>query len=229
MGKFIYIISTCLLAWQSLPAQNAKEDLAAINLAMKPKSYSANVEYRSYVDKMPNEVLQSNIIVREQQYKITIGKMVKINSGKINLTIDHGNDVIAIAKSEKMDDALKNMPPLDSFVSRAQSIDFSKKDGVGTYTFILHGFREKSVEIQFDMASFQIRRIYIQMEEKLVDEDGKEHEQAVEIKYSSFNTDISISESVFSTDSYVSRKGKSFVASAKYRQYKIIDLIYNKE
>jgi hypothetical protein len=228
MRKIILSV-LCISLGFTLTGQDAKLDFVAINKAMGAETYAANIEYKSYIDKTIAETMKSNIVVSKSLYKITIGDVTKINSDKLNLTLDHANDLIVVAKTEKISEKLRQLPPLDSFLGRAESIKFSKKGQIGTYFFILKGFREKMVEIDFDLSSFQIKRIYTVMTEKLIDEQQQEHEKSFEITYLSYNKDIPIDHSVFNTGLYIVKKSKTFITTAKYSKYKIIDMIYNKE
>lgn len=224
--KFLIIAYS---AFFCLGAQDAKTDLQAINKAMGVESYSAKLNYKSYLDGQLTENLASEIKVNKTKYKLTIGNIVKINNGKINLTIDKLNGILALSANEVPGLMLKNLPPLDSFLSRAISTSYTKTEDQGTYIFSLKGYKEKRVEISFDLKSFELKRIYVVLADGIEDNEGKDHEQAIEIIYKTFIKNSDIPASTFSTEKYVRKQGKKYIPVGEYKSYKIIDLLYNKQ
>ena len=222
-------IVLCILCISDSNAQEVKSDLDKISKAMQAESYSAGIEYKSFLDGVLSETTQSKVVVNKSSYNISIGNVSKINSGKYNLTIDKQNKLLVLSKFENMASYVNGMPPLDSFLKRALSINHTKSEGNGKYIFSLKGCKEKRVEIEYNLSTFQIIRIFYVLEAKLIGEDMKGHEQSFELIYKSFTKNIEMDSAMFNINRYLIKKGNAFKPTGNYATYRFLDLLNKKE
>lgn len=218
------------LSGLSADTNHFKNDIAKVNLAMGHESYTANIQYKVYLDKKLTETSISNIKMNGEQYFLSIGQVTKINNKNYNLLIDDVNKVLVVSKAEQNLKKLANMPTIDSFIKKADKIIESKVDSsIRRYTFNLIGCKEKIVELDIDLNNFQIKRIYMIMSEPYIDTKNIEREKAIEINYIKYQSETNMPASVFSIDAYVKMKSKTISSTLKTKDYTIVDLLNEKK
>lgn len=206
-----------------------KSDLKLLNESMKSRCYSANIRYKTYIDSKLMETSNSNIQMDGELYKIQWENVIKINSKNFNLLVDQMNKVLVVSDKEPINKAMSELPSLDSFLAKSTNIIQSELDSsTRRYKFHLKGCKEKTVEFDLDLKTHRLKRIWIEYNEPYIDQQNKEHQKSLEITYISYQPQSSLPLALFSTNSYIAKKGKVFITSASTAGYKIIDLINNK-
>lgn len=207
-----------------------KNDIAKVKLAMGYETYSANIQYKVYLDKKLTETSISTVKMDGEQYLLTFGQVTKINNKEYNLLVDDINKVVVVSKAEKNLKEMAKLPSIDSFINKAEKVIESMLDSTTKrYTFELVGCKEKSVELDIDMRTFQIKRIYTIISEPYTDAKNNEHEKAIEINYIKYQKETDVPASVFSIDAYIKIKSKTISNSLKTKEYTIVDLLNEKD
>ncbi len=207
-----------------------KSDFTLLGKSMSFDCYSANIQYKVYLDNKLAETSHSSIKMDGDFYHITLGTVTKINGKQYNVLLDEVNKVMVVSKSERNLKLLSQRPPIDSFLSKAQEIKESQIDSVTRrYSFTLSDCKEKAVQIDIDLTTYQIKRIFMVLQEPFVDFNNQEHEKSIEINYLKYLRQDHIPESVFSTEAYMKVKSKTISASDKTKDYSIVDLLNEKQ
>jgi hypothetical protein len=222
-----------LLASFSGPSSDTnhfKNDFAKVKLAMSYESYSANIQYRVYLDKKLAETSVSTVKMDGEQYLLNFGQVTKVNNKDYNLLIDDVNKVVVVSKAEKNLKAMSKLPSIDSFINKAERVIESIIDSTTKrYTIELKDCKEKFVEIDLNTKTYQIKRIYVIMTEPHIDGKNNPHEKAVEISYVKFQEEVDMPSSIFSIDAYVKIKSKIISNSVKTKDFTIVDLLNEKD
>jgi hypothetical protein len=206
--------------------QDVRKDFAAMNKAMQAESYTMSLEYKTYLDNVLSESLKSSIYVKGSKYRLEAVNIVKISDGKNSLIVDHNNKILIVSPADKMLEMSKAKPQIDSFIAKAASITFSKLDNsVGRYVILLKNASEKKIELDFDMNTHTIKRLFTIYNQKEENENGQEQERSVEVKYVLFTRNLEISPALFNLTGFVVKKGKTYQATEKYLKYQLVNLI----
>jgi len=223
------ILLSCLSGLGS-DSNHFKNDIAKVKLAMAYESYSANIQYKVYLDKKLTETSISTVKMDGEQYVLTFGQVTKINNKDYNLLIDDINKVVVVSKAEKNLKEMAKLPSIDSFINKADKVIESKVDSTTRrYTIELIDCKEKFVELDIDTKNYQIKRIYMIMSEPYTDTKNNQHEKAIEINYIKYQKETDIPASVFSIDAYIKIKSKTISSSLKTKDFAIIDLLNEKD
>ncbi len=207
-------------------AQNVKKDFEAINKAMLAENYSVSLEYKTYLDNVLTETLKSSVNVKGKKYRVEAANMIKISDGKKNLIVDHNNKMMIFSIPDNMIQFTKTKPQLDSFMSKAESITFKKmENSIGRYVIILKNAVEKRIELDFNINTFVINRIYMVYNQKEEDGEGKEQERSLEVNYLAFTKVLKVNVTQFDLSFFILKRGKSYYATAKYAKYELINLL----
>ena len=225
--KQILILFICLVA-NFLKAQDAQSDFAAMNKAMQADNYSSIIEYKTFLDNVLTETAKSTIYVKDDKYRLEAGNVIKINNNKINLLVDNNNKKLIVSEADNVLELSKSNYQIDSFLAKASTINFNKKENqIGQYIITLNNSVEKKIEIDFDLTTFIVKRIFIVYSEKEINEENKEQERSIEINYVSFNKTENINDVFFDVSSFVNKKGKKYTPTLKYIKYEFLNLYKN--
>lgn len=226
------MIAVFIFSTVNVLAQNAKEDIKAINaFYQKHKKISMEVKYIVYPSHMSvaaYETTEGSVKKDGNNFFQKMGEVVTMRNTKYQIAVDPYNQHIIVGTAPSGSAAPLAAADLDSLIKYALNVTVMPlQNNVRRMTFSFPDANEfEKVEIFYSTETFFVQKMLLFFSQEIsMDDEGKQPEQKprMEIRYSNLNTNPVFEANLFSEKNYFDLKGTKLVATGKYNNYQLFD------
>ena len=236
--KTLLLIAALFVGSGFLKSQDFRKDMMMINAKLKPvKKYEIDLHYRMYLDNNFAKPYQEKTVeVKKDSSKIICRNPTSefVSNNQMNLYVDHRSKKMMILPDQKDDNKDSYLEfvnfveaNFDSVMKGYEKVTFKAIGGdIGEYQCVLKEGKYARVDIRFNKKLAQITSVafFFRGTMRFEKIDKKEHSVFLRIDYEKFNLKPSFTPETFSTQKYVTKKGKhGYVPGLNYKGYEIYD------
>lgn len=224
MKKLLSVLIFCLMAYNTLLAQDIKSDLAKIRESHTTKEFEANINYKFFTGSKLVEELNALHVFSKGDYYFKISDIEVINNARCQVIVNDFFKSVSVMPAGKENDFKKITEiPIDTTLKEVSSHSFntiSDKEGVYYINFKQGQYRK--IELYFNTKTFLITKLKMFVSDAYANQDPDMANGILIIEYKGYKTKISqANKQLLSEKRVVDIKKDQATLNAAYKEYEL--------